>query len=364
MRPKSTDVGRVSRAVTAVALALVLGVSGCGGGDDGEVVEPEIQRPPSGDPSSLTTTTAPPEQVDDAEAAITTEPRRDVGEFDLETTTVRLLCPGQEAAVPLDGETSGPLTAEVAQDISYDLDEDGIPERVVLASCRAVEADGGGGDSQRSVVALTASTDGLVQLGGPLPARALHDVDASLVAERSRTVDGRRVTTHTPLTVIEGRLTEGGTGLPLTVSDPALPMGLGGLEIGASYPLLASNVGRSVTVLDDGSGDECVVVVLEGAVDGVRGLGGDGTLASVEVTNPAIRTDTGLGLGSTEDEVRAAYGEHLERARDPGVPGREFLVATPPDTDGLIAVFEVSDGKVVNYRVGEPGWASALDGCG
>lgn len=360
--PPAPRVGRFGRAAGALTVALALAVSGCGGGGDDELVEPEIERPPNGEPSSLTTT-APPEQTSETAPSTTTEPLRNVTDFDLELTTVTLLCPGQEATVSLNGEPSGPVLAEVVEDLPYDLDLDGVPERVVLASCRVPEADGEGEEASRSVVALAASADGLVQLGAPLPAEALHDVDSSLVAEQSATADGRTVTAYSPLTILEGRLTEGGAGLPLTTSDPALPMGLGGLEIGAPYPLLASNLGSSVTVHHFGAPEECGVVRVEGSLDGVRGLGGDGTLASVEVTNPEVLTDSGLGVGSTEDDVRAAYGDHLQRARDPGAAGREFLVATPPDTDGLIAVFEVTAGEVVNFRVGEPGWAAALDGC-
>ena len=365
VRPTAVDPHRVGRALVAVAAVAVLSVAGCGGGDgDDGLGEPEIQRPPSGDPSPVTTTEVPDAAQDSAvSSTTTTEPQRDVGDFDLATASVRLLCPGREATIALTGQPSDSLVVEVVDDLSYDLDQDGTSERVVLASCRPAAPDGEAGEDQRSIVALAASADGLVQLGEPWPASAVHDVDASLVAERVTAVDGRRETTYTPLTIIEGRLAEGGIGLPFTTDDPALPMGLGGLEVGAPYALLANNVGRAVTVLDTGSGDDCVVVRVEGALDGIRGLGGTGTLASVEVTNPEVRTDTGLGIGSSEDEVRAAHGDHLERARDPDAPDREFLVASPPDTGGLTAVFEMARGSVVGFRVGEPGWASALDGC-
>ena len=88
-----------------------------------------------------------------AESTTTTEPLRDVAEFDLAATSTTILCPGGASTVPLSGETSDAVVAEVETDLSYDLGQDGVTERVVLVSCRI--ADHGGDDeaapSQRSL---------------------------------------------------------------------------------------------------------------------------------------------------------------------------------------------------------------------
>lgn len=368
---------RVGRSVVAVVCGLMIAGCGGGGGDGGDLAEPEVKRPPNGDPSSIVTTTIVADTAVAAASGPTTTaaPLPDVDDFDLAATSVDLLCPGREANVELSGNPTESMAAAVVQDLSHDLDLDGIPERVVVASCRLVggpvDPEGDVGAVQRpeveghlSVVALTAGPEGLAQVGPPFPAGVVHEVDESLVAEGAWAVDGTLLTTYTPLTVLDGRLAEGGTGFALSTADPAMPMGLGGLEVGASFAILASNVGGAVTIVESGFGPECVVAHVPGGPEGIRGLGGDGTLASVEITNPDVRTDTGLGVGSSEDEVWFTYADHVAPAHDPADPSRAFLVAAPPDTDGLTAVFDVADGRVISYRIGEPGWTSALDGCG
>lgn len=361
--------------VLAVTLVFALAAVGCGrGGGDEEVLEPEVRRPPSGDPASIVATAAADPAPTSDEAAIsttvTTQPVRDVGDFDLATTRARVLCPGHEADLLLDGEPTGPLVAEVVQDLTRDLDDDGVSERVLVVSCDPVAGvvdeamlEAPETEGQRSILALAAGDDALVQLGGPIPGRTIHDVEASLVVERSRTIDGDRVTTFSPLSIVAGHLTAVGGSVLVSAADPAMPVGLGGLEIGAPFPLLAYNVGGTITISDTGSDGDCVVVHVQNGPEGIRGLGGDGTLASVEVTNPDVKTDTGLSIGSSGDEVLSTYQDIVQSARDPGDPSREFLVASPPDSDGLTAVFEIVGGAVVGHRVGEPGWASALDGC-
>lgn len=101
----------------------------------------------------------------------------------------------------------------------------------------------------------------------------------------------------------------------------------------------------------------------------VTGLGGvslmvldsvDGAVRRVDVDTPAIRTEAGVGIGSTRDQVTAAYPGVTAGPHD-YVPGALYLVVHSGAHDLL---FETdAKGVVVRYRFGEPDPVSFVEGC-
>ena len=93
---------------------------------------------------------------------------------------------------------------------------------------------------------------------------------------------------------------------------------------------------------------------------------GDGVLATVTIDagvgSPRL-TDAGFGLGTPEEQVRAAYGEAVEELPHPFVTGGHILRIPNPDGNGNgVAYF--TDGRVVTaIAVGQYDVIAVPDGC-
>lgn len=101
------------------------------------------------------------------------------------------------------------------------------------------------------------------------------------------------------------------------------------------------------------------------AFDAVSFLLADGTIGSVQVYGGGFRTDAGVGVGSTADEVRAAYGAAVVEAENPYNPDGLTLIVESPDGGG--AIFLETDGSpdqlVTDFRAGRYPEVSYIEGC-
>jgi len=91
----------------------------------------------------------------------------------------------------------------------------------------------------------------------------------------------------------------------------------------------------------------------------------DGTIGSVQVYGGGFRTDAGAGVGSTADEVRAAYGDVVVEEENPYNPEGLTLIVESPDGGG--AIFFETDGSpeqlVTDFRAGRYPEVSYIEGC-
>lgn len=84
-------------------------------------------------------------------------------------------------------------------------------------------------------------------------------------------------------------------------------------------------------------------------------------LARIYVYNPAYKTEKGIGIGSTEAEVKAAYGKKVEvepRKYEP--TGHDMFVI---DLKGRGFNFETDGNKVVSYSLGRLPAIRYVEGC-
>ncbi len=90
-----------------------------------------------------------------------------------------------------------------------------------------------------------------------------------------------------------------------------------------------------------------------------------GTLARVDVGNPLTKTLSGVGVGDSEADVFAAYGEQLERDANYYDPeNASYLTYVPEDSsDNTRVLFDVMDGKVINIRAGRLPEINYVEGC-
>jgi hypothetical protein len=88
------------------------------------------------------------------------------------------------------------------------------------------------------------------------------------------------------------------------------------------------------------------------------------TLVRANVDGEGVRTVEGLGVGSTEAEVRAAYGGRVTVEPHPYVgPVGHYLVVTDPDRPALLMIFETDGTKVTSFRAGRLPEVRLIEGC-
>lgn len=92
-------------------------------------------------------------------------------------------------------------------------------------------------------------------------------------------------------------------------------------------------------------------------------LATDGVVGRVEVAgSSAIRTDRGIGIGSTEAEVRRAYGQDLTEEPHPYVDG-SYLIHEPSSLGNRQMIFETEGQVVTSFRVGDDQTTPWIEGC-
>jgi len=87
----------------------------------------------------------------------------------------------------------------------------------------------------------------------------------------------------------------------------------------------------------------------------------DDRLARIDVMDGDLSLPTGVGLGSSGEDVKSAYAGKLVVTPGKYEPTLEDFTVTFSDTRG--AVFQVQDDKVQSYRVGQFPQVSWVEGC-
>lgn len=198
---------------------------------------------------------------------------------------------------------------------------------------------------------------------------ALQDPDDTTTTDGGpETTDGRTPTSEEAATPPPDEAPE--TTAPPGTVDPAAPLtptGVGPLTIGATLEDL-HGLGMMVQIdqqMYDSSGGSCYKGKVPGALDlelrfrapdGQRGADDpvEGVLTSIAIESglPTMRgTDTGLALGSPQDQVLAAYAGNLDEWPHPFVAGGRIFRA---DTGGGTGAAFFTDGLgVIRIAVGE-----------
>jgi hypothetical protein len=104
----------------------------------------------------------------------------------------------------------------------------------------------------------------------------------------------------------------------------------------------------------------------EGAPPGVNVMIENGVIVRADVDSAGPKTEEGIGIGSTEAEIRAAYGQHLtvQLHKYQWDKGWRYFIYLPP-TDSLNAiVFETDDKAVRTFRVGRRPQVQYVERCG
>jgi len=140
--------------------------------------------------------------------------------------------------------------------------------------------------------------------------------------------------------------------------------GLGPVRIGMTPVEAAAAAG--IPVVPSGTAD-CAYATATGGPAGVAFKLADGHVARVEVrAGSPVKTLSGAGIGDTEAEVQARYGNALEVLPHKYLPGGHYLTLVPTDAadkDSRL-IFETDGAKVIAFRSGTLPQVALVEGCG
>lgn len=163
----------------------------------------------------------------------------------------------------------------------------------------------------------------------------------------------------------------------LTAASRVRLDGIGPVRMGMTLEEATAAVGRRVAVdpeslIGDDGTDLCGFAVVDGGPEGLafmvnRDVPADAwRIVRLDVSDDGtIATGGGIRVGSTEDEVRRAYGDEIETEphHHTAAEGGHYLVLDVDGPDGMKLLFETDGTKVLTYRSGLQSAVEAVEGC-
>lgn len=132
-----------------------------------------------------------------------------------------------------------------------------------------------------------------------------------------------------------------------------------GMTVAAAEQLLGT---ATIERIEDG--DVCGYVHFAKLPAGVSFMVAGDTIVRANVDAEGVRTEAGLGVGSTESEVKAAFSPRVTVELHPYTgPEGHYLVVTDPSRPDFRMIFE-TDGKLVtSVRAGREPEVRLIEGC-
>jgi hypothetical protein len=139
--------------------------------------------------------------------------------------------------------------------------------------------------------------------------------------------------------------------------------GFKGVRIGMTVTEASKAYGSSLKsaypLLEEAS---CFYIFPSGIVGDVGFMVVDGHVARVDVSGPGYLTVLGVGVGSSEAEVKDAYSGRVKVSPHPYMvlDGHYMTVDAP---DGRAMIFETERSKVTSFRAGRAAQVRWIEGC-
>lgn len=145
--------------------------------------------------------------------------------------------------------------------------------------------------------------------------------------------------------------------------------GIGPVLVGMSLDEASAAAGMAFGIVPNsdriGTG-ACAYAAAEGGPEGVSFMVVNGRIVRIDVTSAHIRTVSGIGAGSTEADVLAAYPDRIRVQPNPyaGHRGARDLVYVPDEGSRHLGfLFQADGGRVNSFRSGLSNAVMAPEGC-
>lgn len=142
--------------------------------------------------------------------------------------------------------------------------------------------------------------------------------------------------------------------------------GFGPARFGDDEELVRMSWGRPLR-LSGTAADGCHQLFMEPRPQdgfGISFMLESGVLVRYDIDTDRFQTPEGIEVGSSADEVLAAYPDRVEQQPHKYVEGARYLVVRPAGTEPARFVFEVNpQGRVARWRVGVPPAVHYVEGC-
>jgi hypothetical protein len=139
----------------------------------------------------------------------------------------------------------------------------------------------------------------------------------------------------------------------LTESSAVTTAGIDTVEFGMSASEVARAAGSAVVPADGADTGGCYVATLDAGPPGLTLTFSDDTLERLDITEGAVATRSGAGIGDTTQQLRDLFGEQLVEGADPDGEG-EALTFVPQDEGdaGTRIIFVIEGDRVASFRAG------------
>lgn len=186
--------------------------------------------------------------------------------------------------------------------------------------------------------------------------------------------DGAAATTTTQAPAPSSTATTAVPEKELTATSRVRLDGIGPVTMRMTLAEATAAVGRRVAVDPDSlinDDDVCGFALVDGGPDGLGFMvnrdepGDDWRIVRLDVSDVGIATGGGVQVGSTEDEVKRAYGDKIktEPHHYTAEEGGHYMTLDVDGPGGMKLLFETDGAKVVTYRSGLEGAVDEVEGC-
>ncbi len=143
---------------------------------------------------------------------------------------------------------------------------------------------------------------------------------------------------------------------------PVTAEGWGPARVGMTLSQAVDALDGTLVEIEGSSGTEGCFYMESVRAPGMRFMVEDGTLVRVETTDPRYRTPSGVRVGQSEGQARAAYQGRVVEKPHQYVEDGYYLVITLADARRAV-VLETVDGQVVELRGGLLPPVLYVEGC-
>jgi hypothetical protein len=139
----------------------------------------------------------------------------------------------------------------------------------------------------------------------------------------------------------------------LSESSAVTTAGIDTVEFGMSAGEVEVAAGSRVVPADGADTAGCYVATLESGPPGLTLTFSDDTLERLDITEGAVATRSGAGIGDTTQQLRDLFGDQLVEGADPDGEG-EALTFVPQDEGdaGTRIIFVIEGDRVASFRAG------------